>query len=114
MINYKDLFLNFLNECKCEDNKENLNQNMVVALDIIKKIVVLRFQNELKQYNGNEEKACDEFIAVKILAILSCYVEELYLIDKDIDDYKYVYIRKEMRSVLYSLRYEFNENKERK
>ena len=111
MKNYKNIFLEFLNECDSKDNKENLSPNMEIALDIIKRIVTLRFENELKQYNGNEEKAYDEFIAERILTILNYYVEELYLIDKYEDEYKYKGIRKEMRYIVNDLRYIYNDNK---
>lgn len=111
MKNYKNIFLEFLNECDSEDNKENLSSNMEIALDIIKRIVTLRFENELKQYNGNETKAYDKFIAERVIGILNYYVEELYLIDKYEDEYKYKGIRKEMRYIVDTLRYVYNDNK---
>lgn len=111
-MNYKKLMLDFIQEGKETmyeiykdgdiSNETLLAQNK--AFDLIYQILTIRFDNELKQYNNDEEKAFDEFIARKNLDYLRIYIEEFLLLDKDkseIDFYKTV--RKHMRDLLNNL-----------
>lgn len=109
MKNFKDLFAE---ELKSWLEWEEITQYQKEAIELIEKILLTRFNNEIKQYNKDEQKACDEFIAKRTLNILSYYVEELYFADKDVLSECHYAIRKEMRRILLVLRDVFNNNRE--
>lgn len=89
-----------------EEGKEYTSSPMAKALELSKTILETRFQNELRQYNFDEDKAYDEFIAKKNLEYLRFYIEECLMLDKSPaeKDY-YLKVRKEMRNILQSLHF---------
>lgn len=117
MENYKDKFLLIVQESIAtqqelfEDDGKNFEESPVSkALDLAKQILSTRFANELRQYNNNEEKAYDEFIARKNLEYLSIFIEESLLLDKPTTDLPfYRAVQKEMRGILHVLYHSFKE-----
>jgi hypothetical protein len=101
------MFLNYISEGKqvlSEDYREEGKSTEAIekAFDLTYSIIEQRFNNELKQYNNDEEKAYDELSARKNLNYLRLYVEECLLSDReDIDFYKAV--RKHMRDLVNNL-----------
>lgn len=107
--NYKDLLLNFVIEGKTDlietYKEEGLSTEAIEkAYDLTLTILTTRFNNELKQYNNDEQRAFDVFIAKKNLDYLRIFIEEFLLLDKEesqIEFYKAV--RKHMRELLNNL-----------
>lgn len=111
-MNYKDKLLSELQEGllslkEIYEEEGKSTTALEKAYDITFKILKTRFDNELKQYNNNEEKAYDHFIARKNLDYLRIYIEEFLLLDKkesEVDFYKAV--RKHMRHLLHHFQFE--------
>ena len=109
-INYKEEMLAYIKaakEAEIEEQEEKGHSTDAIekAYDLTYKIIKNRFEIEIKQYNGVEERACDEFIANKNLNYLQIYIEEFLLIDKEesqIEFYKVV--RKQMRKLMHAMR----------
>ncbi len=96
-MDYKGAFLRVL--------EENINEYDTIppikANILVEKFLKVRYDRELKHYS-DEVRANDKFITLKNLEYLNLYVEELYLLDKDLTDLNYS-IRKEMRMILHLL-----------
>ena len=104
MKNYKDILSNYLYEYISDcDNLENENQknDMIEAGKLIQKILNKRFDNEIKNYNGDIEKGTDLFITKRNLNILSIYINELYLLENYTEHR--LSIRHHMRCILNNL-----------
>lgn len=109
-MNYKVKMLSFIKESKdnipllYEDEDELYIKAAQKAHDLVYSIMELRFQNELRQYNNNEERAYDEFIARKNLEYLRVYIEEFMLLNIDESEIEfYRLVRKHMRYLLNDL-----------
>jgi hypothetical protein len=101
-MNRKEQFLKEMNEWKefvydNEDINQTKKDNCVCALEILEIVLTQRFDNTLKLYNNDVNKAWDSFSVKNILNQINLYVEEFYLADKD-DIQEYKAIRKEMRN----------------
>jgi len=92
-ITYKDILMNGIKELDTEYSSKE-------SIDITKKFFEQRFHNELKQYNGDTEKATDEFITRRNLELFRYYIEETFLL------YDELYNKKnpEEMNKLYSIR----------
>lgn len=105
-MNYRDELLNYIKEGKVEQVKvfqeeEHPIEALEKAYELTYNILNTRFDNELKQYNNNEKKAYDEFVARKNLDYLRIYIEEFLLLDKEESEYDfYKAVRKHMRDLL--------------
>lgn len=78
----------------------------VEALDLTKSFFDLRYKNEYKHYNYDENKVTDKFIVEKNLNLFKVYVEEMYFLDKHITKENEVELntmRKNMRIFLNEL-----------
>lgn len=111
-MNRKEQFLKEMNEWKEFIYDNDINQvkkdNCICALEILEVILTKRFDNTLKQYNNDMDKAWDNYSIKNILNKINLYVEEFYLADKD-DIQEYKDIRKEMRNFV-SMLWNFFDN----
>lgn len=106
-MNFKNKMLNFLLEGKkiaIEDYVEvgKSTEAISKAFDLTYAIIEKRFNNEIKQYNNNVERACDEFVARKNLEYLNIFVEEFLLLDRE-EHKLYKEVRKHMRDLVHNL-----------
>lgn len=107
-MNYTKMLLNTIGEFNEENSDDTKNLYTVKAKELIKAFLTIRFNNELKQYNNDKEKVYDKFIAERSLTLLNCYIEEFYLLDKDVTQEE-LSIRKKMRQINHHLRNKFNQ-----
>lgn len=108
MKNYKNLILNALNSIINQNWEETYEEVPVELMKIAKeayawtyKFMVIRFENQLKHYNGDEEKAYDFYMAKTALDYYRIYAEEMMLINNcpNCSDHN-PRLRKEMRYIL--------------
>lgn len=105
-MNYKEKMLTYLTEGKKDaieeyEDMEKSSEAIEKAHDLTHAFLTLRFKNELRQYNNNEEKAYDEFIARKNLDYLRIYIEEILLLEKTEKEILTLKpVQKEMRNIL--------------
>lgn len=110
-MNYRNVLLNFITEEKeaLLENREDIGrpiEPLERAQELTHQILQTRFENELRQYRQDEEKAYDEFVARKNLDYLRIYIEEFLLLDKEESQIPfYNAVKKEMRSILNNLHY---------
>jgi len=108
-MNYKDELLGFVEEGKgniveFEREKGHSVDAAEKAYELTYQILANRFQNELRHYNNDEEKAYDVFVAKKNLNYLRVYIEEFLLLDKkEIEIEFYEKVQKHMRALLENL-----------
>lgn len=105
-MNYRDELLNYVQKGKADgieffQEEGHPTEALEKAYDLTFQILKTRFENELRQYNGDGKKACDIFITRKNLDYLRIYIEEFLLLDKEASEISfYKAVRKHMRDLL--------------
>lgn len=115
-MNYRIAALNYIKESQTDEINFYEEEGRSIdalskAYELVCSILDTRFENELRQYNNDEEKAYDLFVFKKNLDYLRLYIEEFILLDKPvetIDSYKAV--RHHMRQILHGLHKEIAMN----
>jgi len=95
---YKDILMHGIKELDPECISKE-------TIDITKKFFEQRFDNELKHYNNNKEKATDEFITRKNLELFRYYIEETFLLYNEL----YNNDNLEVMNTLYKIRRELRD-----
>lgn len=108
-MNYKDYLLKLINELResieFDWTKEDISNKHYDARkkgnNLVRQIITKRFENELRQYNNDSERAYDKFISYKNLDYLRVYIEEMLFLTIDYNEKEfYNMIRNEMRREL--------------
>jgi len=117
-MNYHNLIIEELNQQRlsqieylkdCEDDE---NENILIsitAIEISINYFNIRFDNNLKHYNNDEERAYDLHSAKKALEYFNIYVEEIYFIGKEKTQNRFTF-RKELRNIINVLHNVVNNN----
>lgn len=105
-LDYQKHSIDFLVACKNEGFNTRIEHTLPTesfdkAYDLAIEILSTRFANELKQYNGNAEKAYDEFVFRKNLDYFRIFIEEFLFLDKTDDEIPfYVIVQRHLREIL--------------
>lgn len=108
-MNYKKKVLRYIKEEKAEGLFDFKGDDLPTkafkkAYDLTHEILKTRFENDLKLYNHDKERAYDHFTAKKNLDYLRLYIEEFLLLDKKEKKMTfYLDVRKYMRILLNEL-----------